>query len=228
LQEGIKIDFLTAPKRIISDNGKLKACEFIKMKLGERDDSGRRKPVPIKVSEFTVELDSLIVSISESPDITLLKKERLEFSKWDTILTDLETLHTTRPGVFAGGDLITGPSTVVDAAASGKIASESIDQFLSGKDVKRTYKITRPSIYIEPLVLSDEELEVILSSKRQKKLYLSPQDRKYNFNEIAQSLTEEQAVKEAKRCLRCDLQTKEGQRYLEEIKSCSLMEEEKK
>jgi len=228
LQEGIKIDFLTAPKRIISDNGKLKACEFIKMKLGERDDSGRRKPVPIEGSEFTVELDSLIVSISESPDVTLLKKERLEFSKWDTILADIETLHTTRPGVFAGGDLITGPSTVVDAAASGKIASESIDQFLSGKDVKRTYKITRPSIYIEPLVLSDEELEEILSSKRQKKLYLSPQDRKYNFNEIAQSLTEEQAVKEAKRCLRCDLQTKEGQRYLEEIKSCSLMEEEKK
>ena len=198
------------------------------MKLGERDDSGRRRPVPIEGSEFTVELDSLIVCISESPDTTFLKEERLEFSKWDTVLADTETLLTTRPGVFAGGDLVTGPNTVVDAAASGKIASESIDQFLSGKEVKRTYKITRPSIYIEPLVLSDEELEESLSSKRQEKLHLSPQERKYNFNEVEQCFTEEQAVKEAKRCLRCDLQTDEGQRYLEEIKSSSLMEEEKK
>ncbi len=222
-EEGIKIDFLTAPKRIITDNRKLKACEFIKMKLGKIDESGRRRPVPIEGSEFTVELDTLIVSISESPDITFLEKEGLEFTKWDTVLADPETFQTKKTGVFAGGDIVTGPNTVVDAVASGKIVAESIEQYLSGEEVRREYKITRPSEYIEPLALSDEEIEEVMSAERPIMPCLSPEKRKNNFNEVEQGLSEEQAVKEAKRCLRCELETKDGKEFLEKLKESLLV-----
>jgi len=222
LEEGIKIEFLTAPKRIISENGKLKSCEFVKMKLGELDESGRRRPVPIPGSEFTIELDTLIVAIGEKPDISFInKKSGLEVSKRGTVVVDQETLLTTREGVFAGGDVTTGPNTVVEAVASGKIAAESIDKFLSGREIKREYKITRPSKYIEPVELTEEEL---LESKRPLMPRLSPQERKSNFKEVEQGLTEEQAIREARRCLRCDLETKDGQKFLEKLKETSIVE----
>ena len=223
--EGIKIEFLTAPKKIITDNGKLKACEFIRMKLGEVDESGRRKPIPIEGSEFTVELDTLIISISESPDISFMQNEGLEFSKWDTVLVNPETCLTKRPGVFAGGDVVTGPNTVVDAVASGKTAAESINQFLTGKEVKREYKITRPSKYLAPIELTDDEQDELLTTGRSKMSMLSPEKRKYNLIEVCQGLSEEQAIKEAKRCLRCDLETQEGRLFLDNLKENNILKE---
>lgn len=216
-EEGIKIEYLTAPKRIISDNGKLKACEFIRMKLGDMDESGRRRPVPIEGSEFTVELDTLIVSISENPDISFLENEGIEFSKWDTIVIDQETFLTKREGIFAGGDVVTGPNTVVDAVAAGKIASESIDQYLKGKEVKREYELTRPSKYIEPIEFADKELDELLSARKAKMNMLSSEKRRYNLMEVNQGLNEEQAVKEAKRCLRCELETEDGKKFLKNL-----------
>ncbi len=226
LDEGIKIEFLTAPKKIISEKGKLKACEFIRMKMGELDESGRRRPVPVEGSEFTVELDTLIVSISESPDISFLKKEGLEFSKWNTIIVDPETFQTTKQGVFAGGDLVTGPNTVVDAVAAGKITALSIDQYLSGKEVKREYKITRPSKYIEPLELSEEETDELMLAKRPVMPCLSPDKRKYNLLEVEQGFTEKQAIKEAQRCLRCELETQDGKEFIEKLKEKSQEKQE--
>ncbi len=226
LNEGIKIEFLTAPKKIIAEKGKLKACEFIRMKMGELDESGRRSPVPIEGSEFTVELDTLIISISESPEISFLKTEGLEFSKWNTITVNPETYQTNRKGVFAGGDIVTGPNTVVDAVAAGKITAQSIDQYLSGKEVKREYHITRPSKYIEPLVLSNDETEELMSAKRPVMPSLSPEKRKYNLLEVEQGFTEEQAIKEARRCLRCELETKEGKIFIEKIKKKSREKQE--
>lgn len=218
LEEGIKIEFLTTPKRIISEKGKLKACEFIRMKLGDVDESGRRRPVPIKGSEFIVELDTLIVSISEQPDTSFLQNEGLELTKWGTIKINEETFTTSRQGVFAGGDLVTGPNTVIDAIAAGKIAAESIRQYLTCKEIKREYKLTRPSIYIEPLKLSDKEIDEIMTAGRPVMPCLSAEKRKYNLLEVEQGFTEKQAVKEAKRCLRCELQTKDGKKFLETVK----------
>ncbi|MBI4649317.1 MAG: FAD-dependent oxidoreductase [Bacteroidia bacterium] len=217
LAEGINIQFLTAPKRIISEKGKLKACEFIRMEMGDVDESGRRRPVPVKGSEFTVELDTLIVSISENPDIACLKDSGLELTKWNTIKVNNETFQATRTGVFAGGDAVTGPNTVVDAISSGKVAAESIDQYLCGKEIKRIYNKTKPSVYVEPVKLTNEEQEEIFTGKRIYCPVLSPEKRKYNLMEVELGFTEEQAVKEAKRCLRCDLQTKEGMKFLESI-----------
>ena len=226
LNEGIKIEFLTAPKKIIAEKGKLKACEFIRMKMGELDESGRRRPVPVEGSEFTVELDTLIVSISESPDISFLKKEGLEFSKWNTIVVNPETFQTNKQEVFAGGDLVTGPNTVVDAVAAGKITAQSIDQYLSGKEVKREYKITRPSKYIEPLELSEDETDELMSAKRPVMPCLSPDKRKYNLLEVEQGFTEKQAIKEAQRCLRCELETCDGKDFIEKLKEKSQEKQE--
>jgi NADPH-dependent glutamate synthase beta subunit-like oxidoreductase len=215
--EGIKFEYLTAPKRIITKNGKLKACEFMRMKMGDIDESGRRRPVPIEGSEFTVELDTLIVSISENPDISFLENEGFEFSKWDTLVIDPETCQTNRPGIFAGGDLVTGPNTVVDAVASGKIAADSIDQYLSGKEIKRMYTITRPSQYIAPVDFSEKEMDALSTAKRPAMPTLTPEKRKYNLKEVNQGLTEKQAIREARRCLRCDLETKDGQNFMDHL-----------
>lgn len=226
LDEGINIEFLTAPTKIISENGKLKACEFIRMKMGELDKSGRRRPIPIKGSEFTVELDTLIISISESPDISFLKKEGLEITKWNTIIVNPETFQTNKQEVFAGGDTVTGPNTVVDAISAGKITAQSIDQYLSGKEVKREYKITRPSKYIEPLEFLEEEIEKLMSAKRPVMPGLSPEKRKYNLLEVEEGLTEEQAILESNRCLRCELETKDGKEFIKKNKEKLLEKQE--
>ncbi|MDD5571568.1 MAG: FAD-dependent oxidoreductase, partial [Bacteroidales bacterium] len=216
LEEGIKIEFLTAPKKIIAEKGKLHACEFIKMKMGDVDESGRKRPVPVEGSEYKVELDTLIISISESPDASFLNKEKIEISKRETIVINPETFETNRNGVFAGGDVVTGPNTVVDAVASGKIAARSIEQYLKGEEVKREYKLTRPSMYVEPLKLSEEEVEELLTAKRPKAKQLSAEIRKTTFREVDSALSEEQAVKEAKRCLRCELETEDGKQFIKE------------
>lgn len=217
LQEGIKIEFLTAPKRIITRQGKLVACEFLRMKMGDKDESGRRRPIPVEGSEFIEELDTLIVSISENPDISFLKNEGLEFSKYDTVQINPETYQTNRTGIFAGGDVVTGPNTVVDAVASGKIAAASIDQYLNGKEIRREYKLTRPSRYIEPVEITEDAMDDILSANRPKIARLSPEKRKNNLNEVNHVLSEKQAVREAQRCLRCDLETTDGQKFLESL-----------
>ncbi|KPK83467.1 MAG: hypothetical protein AMS27_12775 [Bacteroides sp. SM23_62_1] len=221
LQEGIKIEFLTAPKRIILKEGKMVACEFLRMKMGDKDESGRRRPVPVEGSEFIEELDTLIVSISETPDISFLKNEGLEFSKYNTVQVNPETFETNRAGIFAGGDLVTGPNTVVDAVASGKIAAASIEQYLSGKEIRREYKLTRPSKYVEPVKITEDAMDELLMTNRPKIKRLSLEKRKNTLNEVNHVLTEKQAVREAQRCLRCDLETTEGQKFLETLVNIS-------
>ena len=132
-------------------------------------------------------------------------------------MNDPETCRTNRPGIFAGGDLVTGPNTVVDAVASGKIAAISIDQYLNGKEIKREYNITRPSKYIEPVEFSEEEMDALSTARRPEMPVLSPEKRKYNLKEVNKGLTEEQAIRESRRCLRCDLETKDGKNFIEQL-----------
>jgi NADH-quinone oxidoreductase subunit F len=186
------------------------------MKLGDIDASGRRRPIPIKGTEFTIELDNLIPAIGERPDISFLtNKDNLNISKWDTIVIDEETFLTNRKGVFAGGDVVTGPRTVAEALAAGKAAAESIEKYLEGKSLAREYELTRPSLYVEPIELNDEELE---DAKRPKMPKLTVKERKKNFKEVELGLTEEMAIKEARRCLRCELTTEEGKKVIERQK----------
>lgn len=212
LDEGIEIQFLVAPTKVLTKNGRLSGLECIRMKLGDLDASGRRRPIPIEGSEFEVEFKTLIPAIGERPDISFLtKKDNLNVTQWETLVVDSQTLATNREGVFAGGDVVSGPRTVVEAIAAGKVAAQSIEKYLEGKSMEREYKLKRPSIYIEPVELTEEEKEKV---KRPKMPRLPIKSRKKNFKEVELGLTEEAAIKEARRCLRCDLETEDAKKAI--------------
>jgi len=216
IHEGIEIQYLVAPKRVLSQNGKVVSLECIRMKLGDLDESGRRRPIPVEGSEFTVELDTLIPAIGERPDISFVKeKDNLKVTKWGTLIADEEVLLTDREGVFAGGDAFTGPKTVIEAIAAGKIAALSIENYLEGKKLTREYKLSRPSLYVEPVELTEEEIQ---KAKRTVMPRLPLSARKKNFKEVELGLTEQNAVQEARRCLRCELETKDGKNALGRMK----------
>ena len=203
LDEGVKLHLLVAPKRVIAEDGRVTAVECLKMELGEVDRSGRRRPVPIEGSEFILELDALIPAISQEPDLTCLEGvETIEISKWKTIVADEETLQTTEPDVFAGGDVVTGPWTVTGAMGHGKRAAEIIHKYLRGEPLEPTYEPTRPTVEVPTYQMTEEELETI--THRPHAPCHSASDRVRNFEEVELCLSDEQAIDEAKRCLRCD------------------------
>src|SRR5208337_3936460 len=117
------------------------------------------RPVPVEGSEFTLYADTLIAAIGEKPDTSCIDEtSKIAVSARNTLVVDPETLATDREGVFAGGDAVTGPNTVVWAMHAGKKVSESIDRYLSGETLPVRYELTRPSRYIEPVELTDEEI----------------------------------------------------------------------
>ena len=214
VEEGINIHFLAAPTKVLTKNGKVTGVECIKMKLGEMDESGRKRPVPIKGSEFVIELDTLIIAIGEQPDIMFLtENKKFEISNRNTIVVNPETFATNVKGVFAGGDVVTGPNTVIEAMSSGKVAAEMIDKYIQGKPLVRKYEVTRPSMYVEPIELTEEE---VAEAKRPAMPHLSVSNRINNFNEVELGLSEETALREARRCVRCDLETEEGKKQFEQ------------
>ncbi len=207
LEEGINIQFLTAPTEIMMKDGHITGIRCARMELGSVDSSGRRRPVPIKDSDFVVELDTLISAISEQPDVSFLESDHdFEISGWNTFVVDNETLATNVPGVFAGGDAIRGPSSVIEAMADGKKAANAIHQYLTNGKITFDYKVTRPSIYVEPVKITVKET---LESTRQETLKLDESKRRKNFKEVDLGLTKNAAIKEAKRCLRCDLEVRD-------------------
>lgn len=134
-EEGAQFQFLTQPVKFIpGDNGKLAAVECIRMELGEPDSSGRRRPVPIEGTNFIVEADVAIKALGYWPDETIGKTTPdLETHKWGLIVTDKETGATSRPGVYAGGDAVSGPDLVVTAMVAGRKAAKAIDEYLHKK-----------------------------------------------------------------------------------------------
>jgi glutamate synthase (NADPH/NADH) small chain len=142
-EEGIDFRLLTNPVAVLGDangpperpNGRagwVRAIKCLKMELGEPDESGRRRPIPIKGSEFEIPIDTLIVAIGNGPNPLLLKATPdIKLNKWGNIDADESTLATTKKGVYAGGDIVTGAATVIQAMGQGKIASRSIDKFLT-------------------------------------------------------------------------------------------------
>jgi len=127
--EGVKIEFLVSPKRLLEKNGKVSAVELIRMQLGELDETGRRKPIPIEGSEFIKEVDMVILAIGEVPDLSFLPKE-VELNEDGTIWVNPLTMETTLKGVFAGGDAVAGPATIIEAIVAGKVAAASIEHYL--------------------------------------------------------------------------------------------------
>ncbi len=134
-EEGVQFRLLNNPIEIIgNDKGEVKAIKCVEMELGEPDESGRRRPVPKKDSEWVMEVDNVIIAIGNSPNPLLLKETPdIETTKWGTIVTEDECGKTTKEGVYAGGDIVTGAATVIEAMGAGKNAAKAIDQYLSNK-----------------------------------------------------------------------------------------------
>jgi NADPH-dependent glutamate synthase beta subunit-like oxidoreductase len=129
--EGIVFNFLTNPTRILGEGGRMTGLECLRMELGEPDESGRRRPVPIAGSEFIIEADMMIQAVSQRPDLSWLSdNSRFKTTRWNTFEVDPETNQTSVPGVFAAGDDVTGPATVVEAVADARRAAKGILEYL--------------------------------------------------------------------------------------------------
>mgnify|MGYP001604038642 CR=1 FL=1 len=207
IQEGIKLETLVSPVGILSERGKLSGVELMRNELGEIDDSGRRRPVPVPGSQYNVPLDTLIVAISEGSDldcVSVAGANRIDVDeKRGTIRIDGETLCTNRPGVFAGGDVVTGPNTVVDAIAAGKRAAVVIDRYLRNEELIQPSEIRVPRHFVEPLKTDGTEPPPVTRVELPR---MSVDVRTRGFAEVELTLSSEDAVREAGRCLRCDLE----------------------
>jgi len=209
-EEGIQISYLTAPSEVIAENGRLKGLRCIRMTLGEPDSTGRRRPIAIPNSEHELEFDTVIVAISQTPNLSVLngKSElKLKYTKWDTLLVNQETLQTNISNIFAGGDVVLGPSTIIASMGQGRRAAEAIEKFLNNEPLENF-----TTHMVKPYVLRGETFrphsyaltyKETPKQEREKVKKLNPQMRKYNFEEVELGFTEEQAVKEASRCLNC-------------------------
>jgi len=201
-EEGIKVQFLTQPIQVLSKDGiKVSGVRCIRNRLGEPEKDGRRRPIPIDGSEFDIDIDLLIPAVSQSPDISFLPEEiGLEISKWDRLAVKKETFETNIPGIFAGGDFITGPRDVIRVIADGRKAALSIHTYLSGEKLKKTpaYFTIVPEVEIEP------DLEKI---PRQKIDTLPVEGRKSIDKEVELGFSKEVSIKEAARCLQCHIFT---------------------
>ncbi|RLC65128.1 MAG: pyridine nucleotide-disulfide oxidoreductase [Chloroflexi bacterium] len=193
--EGIKIHFLATPTKILSRDGQLSAIECITMKLGEPDASGRRRPVAVKGTEFTMNVDNVIIAIGQTVDKTALPKE-LNYTSWGTLEVDPVTLQTHIAGVFAGGDVVSGPADVVVAVAAGKEAAISIDRYLRGVSLTEERQVT-------PKRVENVSKERAQLKARASTPLLKLDERKGSFAEVELSFDEKTAIEEAKRCLNC-------------------------
>jgi len=200
-EEEVDVEFLVSPVRILRENGRLTGLELTRMKLGEFDESGRRKPVRIEGSEFVVDVDTVIAATGQEPDFSPLEDVGLTRTNWKTLRVDPETLRTDLEGVFAGGDVVSGPTAVTPAMGQGKVAARMIMSYIEGRPVERHYEVTRSAVDVELVEASDEETGTAV---RPEMPTLPAPERIGNFKEVALGLTTEMAVAEARRCLRCD------------------------
>lgn len=199
LAEGVQIHFLAAPSRIISHDGRVE-LECIRMELGAMDDSGRRRPEPIKGSEFTMSFDTIITAIGQRPEIP--HQFDLATGQGNVIQADPDTLATSREGVFAGGDAVTGPASVIEAIAAGQRAASSIDKFLGGDGNIEETLYERPAP--EPYTGKRDKGFADLGRVEMPRVPIS--ETHHSFTEVELGLDAEQATTEAKRCLQCDLE----------------------
>jgi heterodisulfide reductase subunit A len=208
--EGIQIAYLTAPIEVLGKKGKANGLKCIRMQLGEPDASGRRRPIPVSDSEHELQFDTIIVAISQLPETKVMNamtETKITTTKWGTLDADAETLQTNVPNVFAGGDVVLGPSTVIASMGQGRRAAESIDKFLNNEPLQNyTSHIVktrisrgedfRPHSYA-PMFKDTPKEERVEIPKR------VADNRIRSFTEVELGYNEHQALQEASRCLNC-------------------------
>ena len=193
--EGVRFEFLAGPLRLEGAEGKVARLVCQRMELGEADRTGRRRPMPVENSEFTMQADLVLPAVGQRTDLGEIGEEVTVAKRWETVEVDPLTQQTDLTGVFAGGDAATGPATVVEAFGAGKRAAESIDRFLQGIDLRENREhdlhLVTP---MEPGVKQDPRVRIRA---------LPPEQRAGNFDEVVATLSEDAAVLEAERCLGC-------------------------
>jgi len=199
LAEGAKLEPLVLPINISRNKSRLQVtCQ--RMQLGEMDSSGRRRPVPIPDSEYMEEFDTIVAAIGQYPAIP--KKLEVPLGKGQRIMVIAATLQTELPYVFAGGDVVTGPASVVEAIAHGRQAAQEIDRYLGGSGT------------IDEKMVADEDISLLPPLKAESKARYRPEmphqsesSRTKNFSQVELGYSRKAAIQEASRCLRCDLET---------------------
>ncbi|SDJ01938.1 FAD-dependent oxidoreductase [Aliiruegeria lutimaris] len=202
--EDIHFHTLTNPTRLITENGKVTGVELVRMEQTEPDESGRRSVRPIPGSEFTLPCDTFIAAIGQQvEDGTLVEGDGIAFDKWRCVSAD-KGLATSRPGVFAGGDCVTGPSTLIYAMAAGLKAARNIDDWVQ-LGTQRFFKRSRMRDLISDnrFLASDVVEAPVRNAYRVHNPELDPELRKHMFGEVEQTICEKEAYAEAQRCMRC-------------------------
>jgi len=197
VEEGVTIEYLTNPSKIWKDNGRLRMT-CLRMELGDIDSSGRRRPVPVAGSEFDGEFDTIVAAIGQRPEIPAAMSA--EINSNGTITADPDTLATTLDGIFAGGDVVSGPASVIEAIAAGRRAAISIDKYLGGTG-EIAEQLAPPEAIPESFEMEEQE-----EARRPGMRFTAPDKRLRNFEMVELGYTKEAACEEAGRCLKCDLE----------------------
>jgi len=205
-KEGIRLDMLAAPVEVITDNGRLKGLKCIRMELGEPDESGRRRPVPIEGSEFEYPCDFVFTAIGQITDPEPVKKETSgnspSLSRRNTVEVDETTMATNLPGIFAGGDVVSGPSVVIDAIAHGHRAADSIHEYLNSGKVKKS----ETSFFSKRDVFGSIPERMFDDVERIPRHHMPEREadvRKCDFEEVDIGLSTAEMEEETNRCLEC-------------------------
>jgi len=203
--EEVKFHYLCNPTKIIAKEGKVVGVELIRMELGEPDQSGRRRPVPVKGSEFFIEADIVIPAIGQQLDFSFITEEDgIKATKRNTVVADPEIFETSQPGVFSAGDCVTGPDVLVRATGNGKRAAEKIDLYLKGSKVEPSLNEHFRNLFATLGVYNEKEHIGIIGGLHKSHLpMLDPLERRWSFAEVEDGYTTDVAIKEAARCLRC-------------------------
>jgi len=206
-EEGVQFRYLLQPVRIRSDeNGRVAGLECVRMELGEADDSGRRRPEPVPDSEFVIECDAVIPAIGQTcvVDCVLPEEDQVQLTRWNTMLVNEITQQSDNERIFGGGDCTTGPDSLIKALAAGKQAARHIAQYLeTGTCRAETDELLQS--YITKLSVFDphERLPAPGASPRAEPALRPAHERRHDFREVEEGLSQSQALYEASRCLRC-------------------------
>jgi NADH-quinone oxidoreductase subunit F len=201
-EEGIKIELLVAPLKIEGTKGKVSSITCQRMTLGDFDNSGRKKPVPVAGSEFTLNVDAVIAAIGQVPDMNFVdKKSGIEINKWDCYnVGNVYKSRTSNPKYFAGGDAVTGPDTVIAAIGAGHLAADDIDAAIRQANGEKPYEKPESEKIDISLIIDEETVETPQIGMPE----MSSSKRKKIFAEVELGFKKADAIKEACRCLRCD------------------------
>jgi formate dehydrogenase beta subunit len=204
-QEGIIFHFLANPSRIVSDDGRVSGVELLKMRQTEPDASGRRKVQPIAGTESTLPCTVVIAAIGqEVRKGALTPADGVKLNKWGYVQADESTCVTTREGVFAGGDAVSGPATLIHAMSAGLHAARTIDDYLQLGHVRFAPRSRMRQILNTHKMLASDSIEYpVRSLHRVHHPELQPEVRKLMFEEVEGTISSEDAYHEASRCMRC-------------------------